>query len=123
MRQLPFLAHRLHIQHTTRNGPVLRELAPPVPVNPGAARIGEAAHLVVNRVDLPLVAVVSLVGGPHERREPLVLPTGAGVTDALYRMQRLGATMAVVEDADGRHVGIVTIKDLVEEIVGELEAW
>lgn len=55
--------------------------------------------------------------------EPLVLPAGTGVTDALYRMQRLGATMAVVEDADGRHVGIATIKDLVEEIVGELEAW
>ena len=55
--------------------------------------------------------------------EPMVLPAQAGVTDALYRMQRLSATMAVVEDADGKHVGIVTIKDLVEEIVGELEAW
>ena len=54
---------------------------------------------------------------------PLVLPDQTGVTDALYRMQRQGATMAVVEDADGRHVGIVTIKDLVEEIVGELQAW
>jgi len=55
--------------------------------------------------------------------EPLVLPAGMGVTDALYRMQRRRETMAVVEDAEATHVGIVTIKDLVEEIVGELEAW
>ena len=55
--------------------------------------------------------------------DPLVLPAEAGVTDALYRMQRLRETMAVVEDAESAHVGIVTIKDLVEEIVGELEAW
>jgi CBS domain containing-hemolysin-like protein len=31
--------------------------------------------------------------------------------------------MAVVLGPGGRHVGIATIKDIVEEIVGELEAW
>jgi len=31
--------------------------------------------------------------------------------------------MAVVCDARDRAVGIVTIKDLVEEIVGDLAAW
>jgi CBS domain containing-hemolysin-like protein len=54
---------------------------------------------------------------------PLVMPQDLVVTDALYRMQRANAHMAVVADAAGSHVGIVTIKDLVEEIVGELEAW
>ena len=54
---------------------------------------------------------------------PLVLPADMGVTDALYRMQRLRATMAVIEGPDQTHAGIVTIKDLVEEIVGELDAW
>ena len=54
---------------------------------------------------------------------PLVMGEDLTVTDALYRMQRANAHMAVVQDAVGRHVGIVTIKDLVEEIVGELEAW
>ena len=31
--------------------------------------------------------------------------------------------MAIVRSPEGRYVGIVTLKDLVEEIVGELEAW
>ena len=59
----------------------------------------------------------------HGAVEPLALPAETPVTDALYRMQREKATMVVVAGPQGRHVGIVTIKDLVEEIVGELEAW
>ena len=54
---------------------------------------------------------------------PLVLPADTGVTEALYRMQRTRTPLAVVADPNGRHVGIATVKDLVEEIVGELEAW
>ena len=54
---------------------------------------------------------------------PLVLPADLTVTDALYRMQRAARAIAAVADQGGKHVGIVTIKDLVEEIVGELEAW
>ena len=54
---------------------------------------------------------------------PLVMGEGLSVTDAMYRMQRANAHMAVVADAENKHIGIVTIKDLVEEIVGELEAW
>ena len=53
----------------------------------------------------------------------LVLPAEMIVTDALYRMQRSRRVMAVVQGASDRHIGIVTIKDLVEEIVGELAAW
>ncbi|MCJ7543143.1 MAG: CNNM domain-containing protein [Phycisphaerae bacterium] len=60
---------------------------------------------------------------PHRMRVPLVLSAEQGVTDALYQMQRQNAHMAIVEGANGKHLGMVTIKDLVEEIVGELEAW
>jgi putative hemolysin len=60
---------------------------------------------------------------PQRIRTPLVLSSQEGVTDALYQMQRQNAHMAVVRDDRGAHVGIVTIKDLVEEIVGPLEAW
>jgi len=60
---------------------------------------------------------------PSERATPpLCLEWDLNVTDALYRMQRARAMMAVVR-RDGKHVGIVTVKDLVEEIVGEIQAW
>ncbi len=54
-------------------------------------------------------------------REPLVVPVNMNVTDSLYCLQRARQTMAVVADPHGQHIGIVTIKDLVEEIVGDME--
>jgi CBS domain containing-hemolysin-like protein len=54
---------------------------------------------------------------------PLVIPADRAVTEALYTMQHACRSFAVAADAEGKHVGIMTIKDLVEEIVGELEAW
>ncbi len=51
------------------------------------------------------------------------LKPGASVSQALYRLQGRRAPMAVVEDDKGRALGIVTVKDLVEEIVGELPVW
>lgn len=53
---------------------------------------------------------------------PLVLPSAMVVTEALWRMQRTRTPLAVVARNE-RPVGIVTVKDLVEEIVGELRAW
>jgi putative hemolysin len=55
--------------------------------------------------------------------EPLLLPETMTVTDALYQMQRAHRMMAIVRAGGDVPVGVVTIKDLVEEIVGELEAW
>jgi len=45
------------------------------------------------------------------------------VGQAMFRMRAARAAMAVVRNPRGRAVGIITIKDLVEEIVGELAAW
>jgi CBS domain containing-hemolysin-like protein len=64
------------------------------------------------------------MGGPAGKMtEPLVLEGQLIVTDALYRMQQSRRMMAIVRDGAGKHVGVATIKDIVEEIVGELEAW
>lgn len=54
--------------------------------------------------------------------EPFGLPQDMTVTEALYLMQRSHKMMAVVT-APATPVGLVTIKDLVEEIVGELAEW
>jgi putative hemolysin len=54
---------------------------------------------------------------------PITLPQQLSVSLALLRLQRARRTMAIVEDRSGNCVGILTLKDLVEEIVGDLEAW
>jgi len=55
--------------------------------------------------------------------EPLKLPERMSVAEALLTLQRAHRSIGVVVDDKARFVGIVTIKDLVEEIVGELEEW
>ncbi len=67
----------------------------------------------------------------EDRREvkPFVKPAiyldaNLPVDDALLRLRFSKQRMGIVTDGkDGRAVGIITIKDLVEEIVGELSAW
>jgi CBS domain containing-hemolysin-like protein len=54
---------------------------------------------------------------------PIRLASALNVTEALLTLQRARRSIGVVVDAHDRFVGIVTLKDLVEEIVGELEAW
>lgn len=45
------------------------------------------------------------------------------IDDALFKLQRSELNMGVVVDKNKKAIGIVTIKDLVEEIVGELAVW
>ena len=49
-----------------------------------------------------------------------VFPETVGVLDALHQMQTRRVQMAVVIDEHGATTGIVTIEDLVEELVGEI---
>ena len=45
------------------------------------------------------------------------------VRSAITLMQKARQTLAVVVDRQGRALGLVTMKDLVEELVGDLESW
>ncbi|MCK4376196.1 MAG: DUF21 domain-containing protein [Candidatus Brocadiae bacterium] len=60
---------------------------------------------------------------PQLARSVMSLHEGTSVADALHTLRQARQQFAVVADAQGRAVGVITVKDLVEEIVGELEAW
>ncbi|MDB5697404.1 MAG: HlyC/CorC family transporter [Alphaproteobacteria bacterium] len=54
-------------------------------------------------------------------RIPLYVPESMGVLDLLARMRAARVHLAIVVDEFGGTEGLVTIEDLVEEIVGEIE--
>ena len=56
-------------------------------------------------------------------RPPVTLRATDTVPAALQKMQQARQAMAIVVDAGNHCVGLLTIKDLAEEIIGELEVW
>ncbi len=54
-------------------------------------------------------------------REPLFVPESMGVIELLARMRTQRTHLAIVVDEFGGTEGLVTIEDVVEEIVGEIE--
>ena len=63
--------------------------------------------------------------GPQASLEPIVhdapiVPETKALDDLLAELQRQRTSLAVVVDEYGRVVGIVTVEDIVEEVVGEI---
>ncbi|MCW3026862.1 MAG: HlyC/CorC family transporter [Solirubrobacterales bacterium] len=63
--------------------------------------------------------------GPNASIEPLVhdaliVPETKPLDDLLADLQRQRSSMAVVVDEYGRVVGVVTVEDIIEEVVGEI---
>ncbi len=64
--------------------------------------------------------------GPHASlvplvREAVIVPETKPLDDLLADLQRQRSSMAVVVDEYGRVVGIVTVEDIIEEVVGEID--
>jgi CBS domain containing-hemolysin-like protein len=54
-------------------------------------------------------------------RDALIVPETKPLDDLLAELQRQRTSMGVVVDEYGRTVGIVTVEDILEEVVGEIE--
>jgi CBS domain containing-hemolysin-like protein len=72
------------------------------------------------------LAQALMADGPHASLEPLVraaviVPETKPLDDLLADLQRERSSMAVVVDEYGRVVGIVSVEDIIEEVVGEID--
>ena len=54
-------------------------------------------------------------------REALIVPETKPLDDLLTELQRQRSSIGVVVDEYGRTVGVVTVEDILEEVVGEIE--
>jgi CBS domain containing-hemolysin-like protein len=54
-------------------------------------------------------------------RDALIVPETKPLDDLLTELQRQRTSMGVVVDEYGRTVGVVTVEDILEEVVGEIE--
>jgi CBS domain containing-hemolysin-like protein len=77
---------------------------------------------------LGIVASLDLLGvvDPHlpvtaVMREPLFVPESKPLDELLATLQHEGRNLALVVDEYGGMVGLVTVEDLIEEIVGQIE--
>lgn len=87
----------------------------------------ETLDEVVGMVHVKDVFAILATDAPHPAdvsaliRQPLYVPQSMGVLDLLARMQSSHTHLAIVVDEYFGTEGLVTIEDLVEEIVGEIE--
>jgi CBS domain containing-hemolysin-like protein len=85
----------------------------------------EDADRIRGMVHANSLARVLMEEGPDASIEPivkdaLIVPETKPLDDLLADLQRERATMAVVIDEYGRTAGIVTVEDIIEEVVGEI---
>lgn len=105
-----------------------------------ASNCGEARHLAAEsahvrlpvyeqRVDriIGMLHVLDLLGEDEDRpiddfiRDASYVPAAKSISDLLYQMRHGGEVVAVVVDEFGGAEGIVTIEDIVEEVVEDLQ--
>jgi CBS domain containing-hemolysin-like protein len=78
----------------------------------GVAGVPEALGVPLSRRKLTTVAAVA--------REPVYVPESLDLDGVLAELRAAGADLAIVVDEYGGTDGVVTVEDLVEELVGEI---
>jgi CBS domain containing-hemolysin-like protein len=53
-------------------------------------------------------------------RSPFIVNRNRDVTDVFQAMKKKRMHMAIVEDRNNRHIGIVTLEDIIEQLLGEI---
>ena len=78
---------------------------------------------------LGLVDVIDAIGSTgelqlrHHLKPALTLLGEQSVRTAIRLMQAARQTIGVVVNRQGQAIGLVTMKDLVEELLGDLQSW
>jgi CBS domain containing-hemolysin-like protein len=98
-------------------------------VDAGHSRLpvyGDSLDEVIGMIHVKDVFLASVVEGrdrsiPALMRNSLFVPESMGVIELLARMRTQRTHLAIVVDEFGGTEGLVTIEDVVEEIVGEIE--
>ena len=101
-----------------------------VPPGEAAARVAQSAYSRVPVYHDNLDHVIGMIhafdllrGAEDARAAPRPVATAAqdaGCSDLLFRMLRDHRHLAIVHDGTGHTVGIVTLEDLLEELVGDI---
>lgn len=95
-----------------------------VPTPAGRPKLAEkipVALPVQSAIDLGKADLSKSIAASKLRRPVLFVPASMPVTNLLIRMQTTRIHMALVVDEYGGTDGLVTIEDLVEQIVGDIE--
>lgn len=88
---------------------------------------GDSLDQVIGMVHIKDVLALKAANAPQQTdlggllRAPLFVPESMGLIDLLARMRAERVHLAIVVDEFGGTEGLVTIEDIVEEIVGEIE--
>ena len=104
-----------------------------ISTNRRSSAIGPTIHTRLPVVDgqgfvVGVLPVLSALLTPQETttnllKTPIFITADTPVRDALHDLRKSGVSMAIVTTQNKKPIGIVTLKDLVEPIVGELAAW